>query len=114
MGWFRRCSRGAVVGKEQFLERRLAAEQMMYTGCREHAEQRLDRPDDLTANPVALYLDGRDTRNLGQVGRGGVELGIDRQRGEVAHLGQAADLDKLALAQNADPIAQRLDFAEDV
>ena len=43
-----------------------------------------------------------------------VEGRLDRERGEVAHLGQRAHLDEPALPQDAHPVAQRLHLAHDV
>ena len=114
MGWFRRRSRGAVVGKEQLLERWLAAEQLVHPGGGEHRQQRFDDPStwQRTRLPSTSTADTPGTR-VRSGGEPSNSASIDRAD-EVAHLGQRADLDELTGAQDADAIAQCLDLAQDV
>ena len=49
-----------------------------------------------------------------QPGRPAGQLGRDRGAGQVAQLGQRAGLDRPPVADDADPVAQRLDLGQDV
>src|SRR5271157_6630278 len=97
----------AVLGKEEFLERGLAADQLGDAGVGEDPQQGLDGASDLAPDHATVRLHRADPGHAREVGDRPVEGRLDAERAQVAHLGQGADLHQAALAEDAHPVAER-------
>jgi len=104
----------SVLSEKELLERRFPAQELAYPGGGENLQQRLDRPSHLAAENVPDNLDRRHTGELGDLGHGTFERRFNGESRKVSHLRQCPHLDQQALAQDSDPIAERLDLAQDV
>src|SRR6266536_3504821 len=69
---------------------------------------------DVEPRPGAFHDEVVDAGQLAQPGRRPRQVGRDRGAGEVAHLREGAGVDRTAGADDADPVAERLDLGEDV
>ena len=110
-------ARAPVVPQEQLLEGR----RLRSPGCRSRGS--LSRPSRPPSAAVSTSKTKRcpDTsasctpgrsREVGRRGDG--ELGLDVGAGQVPQLGQRPRLDRAAVPDDGDPVAQRLDLGEDV
>jgi hypothetical protein len=102
------------VVQDDLLERRLAADQRLDRVIAQRRNERADAARHLGAERVPAGAEDMDAGQVGQLRRGPGERDLDGLGAEVAQLAQAALLDHTAVAQDADPIAHRLDLAEDV
>src|SRR5438876_6616042 len=104
----------AVVRQEELLQRRPCAQEVTYAGGGKYAQQGLDRSADLAMQRPTLDVHLADSGDVADIGWRLVECGFYGERRQVAHLGERADLEQLACAQDRDPVAQGFDFAQDV
>ena len=108
------CGVAAVLREEQLLERRLPAQQFRDPGVRQDFQQRGDRAAHVAADHPPVHLHRGHPGYARQIGDRAIEGGLDRERGEMPHLGQRSHLHELACPQDAHPVAERLHLAQDV
>src|SRR5215216_2564967 len=103
-----------VVVQEDLLERGLAARQRDHRLVGQRGEQRTDAARHLEPQRVRARLGHLDAGQTRQGRHVAVEGDLDRLGAQVAKVGEFALVDELPLAQDADPVADRLDLAQDV
>src|SRR6266536_5002547 len=105
---------GVVVVQEDLLERWLAARHRRHRIVSQRCDKRPHAAAHLEAKRVRARACDVDSGQAVELGRGPLEGDLDRLGAQVAQLLERALVDEAPRSEDADPVAQRLDLAQDV